>query len=59
MMLPPASAPPEHPAFSAATRISSNASQYFFLCGELLKERQITLRKRSISASSMVQTCRS
>jgi len=41
------------PALSAATRISSNASQYFFLCGELLKERQMAFRKRSISASSM------
>jgi hypothetical protein len=40
------------PALSAATRISSNASQYFFLCGELLKERQMAFRKRSISASS-------
>jgi len=45
--------PPERPIFSAGTCISSNASQYFFLCGELLKERQMALRIRSISASSM------
>jgi hypothetical protein len=32
--------------------ISSNASQYFFLCGELPKVRWISLRKRLISVSS-------
>jgi hypothetical protein len=32
--------------------ISSNASQYFFLCGELPEVRWISLRKRFISVSS-------
>jgi hypothetical protein len=32
--------------------------QYFFLCGELLKDRQMAVRKRSISASSMTSACR-
>ena len=41
-------------AFSEPKYISSNASQYFFLCGELLKERQMAFRKRSISMSSMI-----
>jgi hypothetical protein len=43
-------------SLSASARISSNASQYFFLCGELLKERQMVLRNRSNSKSSMVRS---
>jgi len=52
---PPAGLRPrERPVFTAAACISSNASQYFFLCGELLYERQMAFRKRSNSASSMI-----
>jgi MobA/MobL family len=40
-------------AIGAPTCISSNASQYFFLCGELPKVRYIAFRIRSISGSSM------
>lgn len=36
-----------------ATCISSSASQYFFLCGELQNERQMAFRSRWISAFSI------
>ncbi len=53
----PAFCASELPAFFA-TCISSNASQYFFLCGELPKERRMACRRRSISASSITQAWR-
>jgi hypothetical protein len=46
------------PVFSASKCILSNASQYFFLCGELPNVRDISLRKRLISSSSMTLASR-
>jgi hypothetical protein len=43
----------ERSVLSLAAYISTNASQYFFLCGELLKDRRMVLRNRLISVSSM------